>query len=198
MVKQLQTWYVITNKENIDMDDLFHKPWSDTPNYHITTFDRQLERWQAKCEDNFVIIINADKVNQIVAVLHETPVAPSSDPLTSDRASYNAAIEWVQALEEQGTKYATETLSPKSVGCATTVVIKYASSAVTVPPSGSADLATLQAMVYQLAATVATLSKTIWCGDVGGGGCDRQKPKSGGGGGGAGGDADTNRVHLWY
>ena len=67
MVKQLRTWYVITNKEKIDVKELFHKPWSDTPNYHITTFVRQIERQQVEYEDNLVIVTNADKVDHFVA-----------------------------------------------------------------------------------------------------------------------------------
>ena len=48
MFKQLQTCNVITNKDKIDVKALFHEPWSDTPNSHITTFACQLERRQAK------------------------------------------------------------------------------------------------------------------------------------------------------
>ena len=44
MVKQLQTWYVITNKEKLNVKALFQYPWSYTPNYHITTLSRQLKR----------------------------------------------------------------------------------------------------------------------------------------------------------
>ena len=130
-------------------------------------------------------------------MLRETPAAPSGTPLKSDRTDYNAAIEWPQALKEQGTRDAAEILSLKYVGGATTVVSEYATSAVAAPLSGSADLAALHAMVDQLAATVATLSKTIRRGDGRGGGRDKRKPKSGGGDGGAGDNADTNRVHLW-
>ena len=83
------------------------------------------------------------------------------------------------------------------MGDTTTVVRKYASSAVASPPRGFADLVALQDTVNQLATTVATLSKTIRCGDGGGRGSDKRKPKIGRGDGGAGDDTDKNSVHLW-
>ena len=42
MITHLQTWFIITNKEKLDMKALFYSPWSETPNTHITTFARQL------------------------------------------------------------------------------------------------------------------------------------------------------------
>ena len=50
MVKQLQTWYVITTKENLAIKANFLEPWSDTPDAHITTFSRQLDRLQVECK----------------------------------------------------------------------------------------------------------------------------------------------------
>ena len=38
MITHLQTCFVITNKEKLDMKALFYAPWSGTPNTHITTF----------------------------------------------------------------------------------------------------------------------------------------------------------------
>ena len=49
MVDQLQTWYVITTKENLAIKAHFLKPWGDTPDAHITTFALQLDRLQVKC-----------------------------------------------------------------------------------------------------------------------------------------------------
>ena len=44
MITHLQTWFVITNKEKLDIKVLFYAPWSETPNTHITTFAQQLNR----------------------------------------------------------------------------------------------------------------------------------------------------------
>ena len=77
MVKQLQTWYVITNKEKLDVKALFHNPWSDTPNSHITTFARHLELRQAKRKDNLVIITDANKVNHFVAQMYLSKIFES-------------------------------------------------------------------------------------------------------------------------
>ena len=70
MVKQLQTWYVITNKEKLDVKALFHKPWSDTPNSQIKTYTRQLERRQVNGQDSNVIISESDKVNHFVSQMY--------------------------------------------------------------------------------------------------------------------------------
>ena len=40
MITHLQTWFVITDKEKLDMKALFYAPWSETPNTHLTTFAR--------------------------------------------------------------------------------------------------------------------------------------------------------------
>ena len=90
--------------------------------------------------------------------------APPSD--TSDKAAYEAAIEYAQALEEQTTVQAAEILALKYVGGTTTTVFSdFATSTVAAPSTASADLTTLQTMVAQLAITVATLSKNNRRGD---------------------------------
>ena len=48
MIEQLQTWYVITTKENLSIKAHFLAPCSDTPNVHVTTFTRQLDRYKVK------------------------------------------------------------------------------------------------------------------------------------------------------
>ena len=70
MVKQLRTCYSITNKDKLDVKSLFHEPWSDTPNFHITTFARQLKRRQAECKYNLVIITDANKVDHFFAQIY--------------------------------------------------------------------------------------------------------------------------------
>ena len=44
LVTQLRTWYVITNKEKMAIKSHFLAPWSDTPEAHVATFARQLDR----------------------------------------------------------------------------------------------------------------------------------------------------------
>ena len=70
MVTQLSTWYDITTKEKLAMKTHFLTPWSDTPEAHITTFARQLDRRQVKCEDHGVTITNDDKVDHFVAQMY--------------------------------------------------------------------------------------------------------------------------------
>ena len=62
MLLQLRTWFVITNSEKVAIKAHFHTPWSNTPNSHITTFARQLDRHQIKCSNDGVTITDNDKV----------------------------------------------------------------------------------------------------------------------------------------
>ena len=70
MAEQLQTWYVITTKENLAIKMHFLEPWRDTPNYHITTFDRQLHRRQVECENHGVTVTKEEKVDHFVAQMY--------------------------------------------------------------------------------------------------------------------------------
>ena len=70
MVTQLRTWYVITTKEKLDIKSNFLAPCSDTPDAHVTTFARQLDRLQVDCKDNGVTITNDDKVDHFVAQMY--------------------------------------------------------------------------------------------------------------------------------
>ena len=40
MIKQLRSWFVITNSKKIAIKTAFLAPWADTPNGHVTTFTR--------------------------------------------------------------------------------------------------------------------------------------------------------------
>ena len=189
------------------MKALFYAPWSETPNTHITTFARQLDRRQVECATNQVTITDSDKVDHFVAQMYlwdifeskflddweeaqdktwaatkplfvtqynkeqrkldreskHTPYeskapAPLSD--TSDKAAYEAAIDYAQALEEQTTVQAAKILALKSVGGNTTTVVSdFSASAVAAPSTASANLTALQTMVAQLTTTVATLRR---------------------------------------
>ena len=70
MVTQLSKWYVITTKENLAIKAYFLAPRSNTPEVHVTTFLRQLDRRQVECEDHGVTITNDDKVDHFVAQMY--------------------------------------------------------------------------------------------------------------------------------
>ena len=70
MVKQLQMWYVIRTREKFAIKAHFLKPWSDTPDTHITTFANQLDRHQVKYEDHGVTVTNAKKMGHFVAQMY--------------------------------------------------------------------------------------------------------------------------------
>ena len=130
-----------------DWEDGTDKSWASTKKYFVNQYNKEKR--------------NIERARKLTpynssAVMRETPAASSGAPITSERAAYDAAIKWAQALEEQGTKDVSEILSLKSVGDANTFVSEYAASAVAAPPSRSTDLAALQTMVAQLAATIAT------------------------------------------
>ena len=62
MLLQLQTWFVIMKSQKLAIKAHFHAPWSVTPNSHITTFARQLNRCQIECSDHGVTITDDNKV----------------------------------------------------------------------------------------------------------------------------------------
>ena len=70
MVAHLRTWFVITNAEKIAIKAAFHAPWADTPNAHVTTFARQLDRRQIECLDHGVTITNAEKVVHFIEQMY--------------------------------------------------------------------------------------------------------------------------------
>ena len=67
MVIHIHTWYVITTKEKVAIKSQFLATWSDTPEVHVTTFVRQLDRRQVECKDHGVIITNNNKVDHFAA-----------------------------------------------------------------------------------------------------------------------------------
>ena len=76
------------------------------------------------------------------------PAPQSIAQETSNKAAYEAALEYVQALEEQTTVQAAEIFALKSVGGTnTTFFSDFAASAVAAPSTASADLTALQTMV---------------------------------------------------
>ena len=66
MIKQLRSWFVITNSEKIAIKAAFLAPWADTPNAHFTTFARQLNCRQIECHNHGVVITDNDKVVHFV------------------------------------------------------------------------------------------------------------------------------------
>ena len=70
MVEQIQTWYFIRIKEKLAIEAYFLKHWIYTPDSHIKTFARQLNRRHVKCEDHGVTVTKADKVDHFVAQMY--------------------------------------------------------------------------------------------------------------------------------
>ena len=57
-------------KEKLATKAHFLNPWSDTPNAHITTFSRQLDRRQVECRDHGVTVTEAKKLGHFVAQMY--------------------------------------------------------------------------------------------------------------------------------
>ena len=70
MVTQLQTWYIITIKENLTINSHFLAPRIDTLDAHISTFARQPERRQVECKYHGVMVTNDDKVEYFVSQMY--------------------------------------------------------------------------------------------------------------------------------
>ena len=71
LLDHVQTWSVITNKERTDAKDHFHAPWSNSPNHHITTYDRQLDKRQQDCIKLKTAVANTNKVNYFVKDMYD-------------------------------------------------------------------------------------------------------------------------------
>ena len=74
MIKQIRTWCVITAKKKLSIKAHFLDPWSNTTDAHVTTFARQLDRYQVECEDHGVKVKEADKVDHFVYQMYLQPV----------------------------------------------------------------------------------------------------------------------------
>ena len=66
MIKQFRIWYVIITKEKLTIKAHVLALWSDTPEAHVTTFVRQLDRHQVECKDHGVTVTKDDKVDHFV------------------------------------------------------------------------------------------------------------------------------------
>ena len=61
MLNHIRAWFFITNAEKIAIKATFLAPWADTPNAHITTFARQIDRRQTECDNHGVTITDDEK-----------------------------------------------------------------------------------------------------------------------------------------
>jgi len=66
MLQHLRTWYKITNAQQLAGKNRFAAPWSETPNAHVTTYARQLDRRQVECGELNVTISDGDKILQFI------------------------------------------------------------------------------------------------------------------------------------
>jgi hypothetical protein len=66
MLKHLRTWYKVTNAQQLAGKTRFAAPWSETPNAHVTTYARQLDRRQVECGELNVTITDDDKILQFI------------------------------------------------------------------------------------------------------------------------------------
>ena len=140
-----------------DWEEALDKTWAATKPLFVTQYNKDNREFNR--ESKRTPYERSASFREIAAP------APQSIAHDSDKATYEAAIEYAQVLEEQTTVQATEILDLKSVsGTNTTVVSNFAASAVAAPSTASVNLTALQTMVAQLATTVATLSKNIVAG----------------------------------
>ena len=66
MLQHLRTWYKVTNAQQLAGKTCFAAPWSETPNAHVTTYARQLDRRQVECGELNVTITDDDKILQFI------------------------------------------------------------------------------------------------------------------------------------
>ena len=69
---QLQTWYVISNRDKLKMMEYFHTPWTETPDAHTSTYAAQLDKRQLECVDFDVVILDAAKTMHFVGQMEKS------------------------------------------------------------------------------------------------------------------------------
>ena len=66
------TCLVITNTECIDIKAIFYAPWSDSPNKHINTYARHLDRCQRYCATLRSDVSDTDKFTHFVQQMYQS------------------------------------------------------------------------------------------------------------------------------
>ena len=74
MIKHLRTWYKITNAQKLEIKARFETPWTETPEAHVSTYARQLDRRQAECLELEVAISDDDKILHFVGQMINSDV----------------------------------------------------------------------------------------------------------------------------
>ena len=70
MVMQLRMWHAITTKEKLSIKAHFLTPWSNTHKAQVTSFLRQLDRSQVKCEDHGVTVTDDNKLDHFMGQMY--------------------------------------------------------------------------------------------------------------------------------
>ena len=68
----VRTWSVITSAERIDIKAIFYAPWIDSPNQHVNTYNRQLDRRQQDCVTLKSDISNTEKVTYFLQQIYQS------------------------------------------------------------------------------------------------------------------------------
>ena len=66
------TWAVITNTVRINIKAIFYAPWSDSPNQHINTYARHLDRCQRYCVTLRSDVSDTDKFTHFVQQMYQS------------------------------------------------------------------------------------------------------------------------------
>ncbi len=62
MLEHLRTWYKVTNAQQLAIKERFLAPWSETPDAHVSTYARQLDKRQIECSELKVPVSDGDKL----------------------------------------------------------------------------------------------------------------------------------------
>lgn len=91
MLAHLRTWYKITSGQKLAIKARFQAPWNETPDAHVTTYARQLDRRQAECLELDVVITDDDKILHFVGQMIDSDVF---DRKFTDDWEDDAAVGW--------------------------------------------------------------------------------------------------------
>ena len=78
LIAHLRTWPVITNAERMATKADFVAPWRDSPDLHLSAYERDLTRRQNNATKYAVKITDDDKVTQLVACIYQADILEDS------------------------------------------------------------------------------------------------------------------------
>ena len=96
MLEHLRTWYKVTNAQQLAIKERFLAPWSETPDAHVSTYARQLDKRQIECSELKVPVSDADKLLHFIGQMFSSDLFERKfldDWEDADAVDWKATVE---------------------------------------------------------------------------------------------------------